>query len=86
VRGCRHFAFGCEHSQKGLDLRRAHVTRMPHWATMPRPSNEEAHPIQVNLFGTEAIVHAPNSLPHLVKPAHRLQRRVAGFMGELITV
>jgi len=48
---------------------------------VPRPSNKKPHPVDVNLFSTEAIVHVPNALAQLVQNTDGLQRRGAGFHG-----
>src|ERR1035437_10096513 len=58
---------------------------MPHLATARRPSNEKTRPVKVNLLGTEAIVHVPNTLTQLVQHTGGLQRGIAGFHGIFIT-
>jgi hypothetical protein len=50
-----------------------------------RPANEKTHPVHIDLFSTEAIVHAPNALAQLIQHADGLQWRVAGFHGIFIT-
>jgi hypothetical protein len=58
---------------------------MPHLATARRPSNKKTRPVKVNLLGTEAIVHVPNTLTQLVQHTGGLQRGIAGFHGIFIT-
>jgi hypothetical protein len=68
-----------------LDLDRTHVERMPHLSALARPANEKTHPVNIDLFGTKAIVHVPNALAQLVQNTNGLQRMVAGFRGIFIT-
>ena len=42
-------------------------------------------PTRVSLFGTEAIVHVPNALMQLIQHTDGLQRKVAGFRGEIVS-
>ena len=79
VGGRRHLALVGQHAQERLDLRRPHVARMPQ--TMP--TDEKPHPIRIQLFGAEAIVHIANPLPNLVHQACGLQGRSAGFHGAI---
>jgi hypothetical protein len=46
-----------------------------------RPTNEESQLVEIDLLGTEAIVHVPNALAQLVQHTGGLQRRSAGFHG-----
>lgn len=65
--------------QKRLDFAGTHLARVPHSASMARPANEEAGPVDVHLLGAEAIVHVPDALAQLVQNAAGLQQGVLGF-------
>ena len=59
---------------------------MPHLAAARRTTNEKPHPVDIDLLGTEAIVHVPNALAQLVQHTGELQRGVPGFMVFLVLV
>ena len=81
VRGGGNVPLAGQHRQERLHLRRAHVARMP----QPVPAHEEAHPVNVRLFSTKAIVQIPCALPHLGQQAAALWRRSgAGIHGVFI--
>lgn len=50
------------------------------------PANEKTHPVDIDLFGAEAIVHVPKALAQLVQRAEGLQRKVAEFHGMFMAV
>ena len=49
--------------QKGLDLRRPHVTRMP----LARMPNKSFNPIDVSLLGAQTVVLESNLSPDLIQ-------------------
>lgn len=64
---CGYAALGCQHSEKGFNLPRTHHPWVLHLTTPAMPADEKSNPVQVNLFGTKAIVQVANPLPHWVK-------------------
>ena len=62
VRGRRNLALGGQHGQEGFYLRRTHVARVP----QATPADEKPGPVQIELFGAEAIVQIPRALTNLV--------------------
>ena len=52
---------------------------MPHGPAIAYPAYEKPWPLEVELFGAEAIVHTPNALAQLVKQAGRQQCSSAGL-------
>lgn len=71
--------------RESLDFAGTHITRVPHGASMARPANEEADPVNLDLLSAEAIVHVPNALAQLVQNPGGLQHRGAGFHRVFIT-
>jgi hypothetical protein len=68
--------------EKAFDFSRPHRPRM----SQTMEADESAHPEQVGLLGTEAVVAITDSLPHLVEQTGRSQRGSrAGFHGSLNT-
>ncbi len=81
VCGRRDLALGGEHREEGLNFRHAHVARM----AQTMPPDEEAHPIQVDLLGGEAIVQIARTLSYLVHEAQGLEGRPTGFYTNIYT-
>jgi hypothetical protein len=69
VRRWRNVPLRGKHGEEGLNLRSAHVARM----LQAMPSNEEAHPVDVGLFGAKAIVQIAHPLAYLVQQAGGVQ-------------
>jgi hypothetical protein len=65
VRGGGHAPLRGKHGEKRFDLVRTHVARMLHAA----PADEKADPVDVRLFGREAVVQIPRAFAHLAEQA-----------------
>lgn len=63
-------AFAGQPSQEGLNLRTAHLLRMP----QAMEADVGPAPMHVDLFGAPAVVQQPDALAQLVEQPGRLQR------------
>jgi hypothetical protein len=70
VRGDRYLPIGRQPGQKGLNLGLPHLARVAH----VMEAHERAHPMDVGLLGTYAVVKIANPLTHLVQQPRGLQR------------
>ena len=89
MRGYRNPPFHRKPAQELLYLRRAHVARM---AQCVEP-HERTYPVNILLFGSQAVMLITNAFPHLVEQSHCRKRgsrrpapRRAGFGGWFMTV
>lgn len=72
VRGRRHLALVGQAAEKGLHLGAAHLRRMP---TALVKAHKCAHPVDVGLFGAQAVVQVAHPLTHLIQQTRVAQRR-----------
>lgn len=70
MRGHRHLPIGRQPGKKRLDLGLPHLARMAHVVE----AHERAHPMDVGLLGTYAVVKIANALTHLIQQPGSLQR------------
>jgi hypothetical protein len=85
VRGRLHPALVGEHGQIGLNILRRHLLGVSHGPSAAMPADERRNPVRVGLLRPQAVVPAPQLLPHLVNQPDRLQRP-AGFVRPISTI
>jgi hypothetical protein len=74
LRRRRHVAIHRETGQKGLDLRRAHLLRVP----LVIEQNKAFNPVRIGFLGTDAVSLAPDAVTNAVKQLRRISRSGRG--------
>jgi hypothetical protein len=74
LRRRRHVAIHREAGQKRLDLRRAHVLRVP----LVIEQNKAFNPVRIGFLGANAVPLAPNPVTNAIKQLRRISRSGRG--------